>query len=82
MRLRRNSTPLFLSNPVHNFNLKKTLHENNVANSISNDIVIGGLFQIEWLMWLNVPKIVLKPRRNSVFLVYFYRITYLIQMSM
>jgi len=47
--LRRNSTPLFHPNRVDNFNLKCTLHDNSVANSISNDIVIGGTFQIEWL---------------------------------
>ena len=31
---------------VDNFNLKCTLHDNSVANSISNDIVIGGTFQM------------------------------------
>jgi len=40
--LRRNSTPLFHPNRVDNFNLKLTLLDNSVANSISNDIVIGG----------------------------------------
>jgi len=44
--LRRNSTPLFHPNRVDNFNLKCTLHDNSVANSISNDIVIGGTFQM------------------------------------
>ena len=65
MSLCRNSTPLFHPSSVDNFNLKCTLHDNSVANSISNDIVIGGTFQIEWLMWWNVSKIILKPRRNS-----------------
>jgi hypothetical protein len=46
-----------------------TLHDSIIANSMSNDIVMEGKFRDEWLMWWNAPKIVLKPRRNSIFLV-------------
>ena len=40
--LRRNSTPLFHPNRVDNSCMKCTPYDNSVANSISNDIVIGG----------------------------------------
>ena len=60
MSLRRNSTPLFHPSSVDNFNLKCTPYDSSVANSISNDIVIGGTFQIEWLSRYDIF-----PKRGS-----------------